>query len=143
MTVTEYNPMEKMEIFLRSLPTASSEFDVTTQFFSNSGIAVRVMKMKAGEVVIGKIHKEWNVNILASGSLWVTNNPEEGKVRVDAPYVFETGPGSQKFVMCITDCVFMNAITSNNETEEELVNRMSKESRVTKLIEGGSSCRWE
>ena len=140
----EYSPMEKMEIHLRSLPNAIVGYgDVKTDFFPNSGLAVRTLRMKAGEVVIGKIHKEWNVNTLVSGSLHITNNPDGKLVRVDAPQVFETGPGSQKLVMCITDCVFMNTIVSHNETEEELLNRMTEESRVTKQIEKGLLCQYQ
>ena len=139
--VIEFSPMEKMEIYLRSLPSAEYEFDVQTQFFAKSGLAVRTLKLKAGEVLIGKIHKEWNVNILASGTMQVTSNPQAEFVTVEAPYVFETGPGSQKFGMCLTDCVFMNAIISSDETEETLLNRMTEESRITKVIEKEIVCR--
>ncbi len=142
MDIIEYTPMEKMEIFLRSLPSVIEEFDVQNQVMPNSGIMVRTLKMKAGEVIIGKIHTEWNVNILASGSMYVTSNPEDAYVKVDAPYVFETGPGSQKFGMCITDCVFMNAIRcEDGETGEEVVDRMTKESRVTNSIEKEKLCQ--
>ena len=134
MNLSNLSGLEKMEVYLRTLTKTFQEFDVQTKMFPNSGIAVRTMKLKAGEVVLGKIHKEWNVNILASGSMYVSNDPTKDFVRVEAPAVFETGPESQKFVMCITDCVFMNAIISNNETEDELLNRMAKDTRITNLI---------
>ncbi len=139
--VIDYSPMEKMEIYMRSLPGAVEEFDTTTQIFPSSGLGVRYIKMKAGEVLIGKIHKEWNVNILCSGSLQVASNPEEGFVTLTAPQVFETGPGSQKFVMCLTDCVFMNVLQSENETEDEMVNRMAEDTRITKVIEKEKLCQ--
>ena len=137
-----YTPIEKMEIFLRSLPQmATSEFDTNTDFFEGSKLAVRTLRLKAGEVILGKIHKVHTVNILVSGSLYVTGNPEGGFVKLVAPQLFETGPNSQKFGMCLTDCVFMNIMQSENETEEELLGRVTEDSRITKLINKGLS--WE
>jgi len=135
--VVEYNGMDKMEVYLRSLSKAKDgvDYPVETKVFDNSGIAVRYIQIPAGEVVLGKVHKEWNVNILTQGSLWVTSDPTKDFVRIEAPYTFETGPGAQKFVMCETDCVFMNVIRAlPNETEDEVVNRMAEETKITKEI---------
>ncbi|RLC85895.1 MAG: hypothetical protein DRI37_07535 [Chloroflexi bacterium] len=136
MTDLVYSPMELMEIHLRSLATSMDEFNTNTNVFDNSGLMVRQMKIKAGEIILGKIHNEWNVNILASGSLYVMADPSKDKVKITAPHVFETGPNSQKLGFAITDCVFMNVMRSEpGEKPEEAVSRMTKESRVTKQIE--------
>jgi len=129
------NPMEAMEIYIRSMANSFYEFDTDTNVWPNSKLMTRVMKIKAGEIILGKVHKEWNINILASGSIRVTNDPRQPHVQIDAPYVFETGPGSQKLVLAVTDCVFMNVMISENETPEEAVNRMAEDTRVTKLME--------
>lgn len=139
--VVNYTPMEKMEIFLRSLPQFRSEFDVKTEFFPGSKLATRTLSMKAGDIVLGKTHTIYDVSVLMSGSLYVTNNPEGSFVRLDAPQVFETAPGAQKFVMCITDCVFMNIMHSENETADELLERMTVDSRITKTINKGLTCQ--
>jgi len=136
--VIEYNGIDRMEIYLRSLPNAKdiSDYEAETHVFDNSGLAIRYVKMNAGEVVLGKVHKEWNVNVLTQGSLWVTNDPTKDFVRIEAPYTFETGPGSQKFVMCETACIFMNVIrTLPNETKEEVLKRMAEDTKITKEIE--------
>ena len=135
--VMNLNGMDKMELYIRSLPTAKNieDYEAETKVFENAGIAVRYMKASKGEVIIGRVHKEWNVNILTQGTLLVTNDPTKDFLRIEAPYTFETGPGSQKFGMCETDCVFMNVIrTLPNETEDEVLDRMTEDTKITKEI---------
>lgn len=137
-----YTPMEHMEIYLRGLPNAVAAEDVPSEIkqFPNCGLGVKYVYLSGGSVYIGKIHKEWSMNILASGSMYVMADPTKEKVKVEAPYVFETGAGSQKFVMCITDCVFMNVLKSNNETKTEMENRMAEDTRITKAIRKEKQC---
>ncbi len=119
--------MGHMIDYMRSLPTMFDEFDDAHAVYPNTGLYARHLKMKAGEVFIGSEHKEWTLNILASGILKVTNDPTKGSIRIEAPFTFESGPGSHKFAMCITDCVFMNVMRSENETADEALNRITKE----------------
>ena len=139
MKLQDLTSMDKMELYLSSLPTSFTDEDnIWQKVFSNSGLYVRSLTINAGEAILGKVHKEWNVNILASGSLYITNDPISGdRVRIDAPYIFETGPGSQKLGFAITDCVFINVIRSNDETEKEVFNRMSEQKTLT----GGTKCQ--
>ncbi len=134
MSELKCSNMEMMEMFISTFPSSSRDLDTKTKLFPNTGIGLRILKSLAGDVILGKIHKVWQVNILASGTMMVTNDPTEKAVKISAPYSFETGPDSQKFGMCLTDCVFINAIVSNNETIEELELRSVKDSRVAKLI---------
>lgn len=137
--MTDYTPMEKMEVHLRQMSNIIVEAQTKTMLHGGSQLMTRTMTIKAGDIILGKIHKEWNVNILASGSMYVMSDPTKDKVRVDAPQVFETGPGSQKLGMAITDCVFMNVMSYEpGETLDEVVDRMTEDSRITKQIERSS-----
>ena len=141
--VIHYTPMEQLEILLRAKHEIFTADEVPTvvKQMPNSGLGVRYVKLVAGSVYLGKVHKEWSLNILASGSMYVMADPTKDKLKVEAPYVFETGPGSQKFVMCITDCVFMNVLKSENESIDDMENRMASNSRITKLIEKERLCQ--
>lgn len=134
MNIEPFSPMEFMEVYLRDNATAFEEFNTETHIWAKSKLMTRLMYINAGEVVLGKIHKEWNISILCSGTMLLHSDPTKPGVKVYAPQVFETGPGSQKLAMAVTDCVFMNVMVSENETAEEAVDRMAEDTRVTKII---------
>ncbi len=138
MKLEEYTGMEKAEILMRAMTAGADNPDpeAYTQMFENCGLGVRVLKMKAGQMVQGKIHNEWAINILASGVHLVTSDPSEPPVRLEAPQVFESAPGSQKMGMCLTDCVFINVMRSKaKETEDEFINRVVADTRISKAIQ--------
>ena len=122
-------PMDQMiEFMKKELDTfGKDDLPTVTNMLPNSGLMTRTIQTKAGQIIVGEVHKEWNTNVLASGSMLVTDNPCGEYVLIHAPLVFETGPNSQKFGMCITDCTFINIIkTLDGETEDECLNRMAQ-----------------
>ncbi len=130
--------MEKAEVLIRAMTDGIDNPDpeAYTQIFENCGLGVRVLKMKAGQLVQGKIHNEWAVNILASGIHLVTSDPSEPPVRLEGPQVFESAPGSQKLGMCLTDCVFINVVRSQpKETADEFDDRVVSDTLVSKAIQ--------
>lgn len=133
----DYSPMEQMELFIRSKSDIREDgYDAETRVFTNSQLLTREVVVPAGEVILGKIHKEWSVNILSSGSLFLIADPTSKQmVRIDAPYIFESGPNSQKLGMAITNCVFINVMKTNkNETVDEALDRMVEDTAITKEI---------
>lgn len=70
----------------------------TAHHFSSggSGIYAREMKMKEGELVIGKIHKYENLNILSEGEVSVLSI--DGLVRVKAPHTFVASAGAKRMI---------------------------------------------
>ena len=122
-------PMDQMiEFMKKELDTFGREArPAINNMMPNSGLMVRTLQVQAGDIIVGEVHNEWNVNILASGSMLVTDNPAGEYALINAPMVFETGPGSQKFGMCVTDCTFMNVIkTLPMETEDDCFHRMAQ-----------------
>ena len=122
-------PMDQMiEFMKKELDTFGREArPAVNNMMPNSGLMVRTLQVQAGDIIVGEVHNEWNVNILASGSMLVTDNPAGEYALINAPMVFETGPGSQKFGMCVTDCTFMNVIkTLPMETEDDCFHRMAQ-----------------
>lgn len=64
-----------------------------TNHFSN-GVYAREMKVPAGVMLVGKIHKKENLNILSEGEVTVVSI--DGCKRVKAPYTFVGSPGSKR-----------------------------------------------
>jgi hypothetical protein len=123
-------PMDQMiEFMKKELETfGRDDRPAENKLLPNSGIMVRHMTVYAGDIIVGEVHNEWNTNILASGSMLVTDDPTGEFALIHAPTVFETGPNSQKFGMAVTDCIFMNVIkTKENETVDECFNRLIKD----------------
>lgn len=82
------------------------DIDAMTHHHFAHGIYGREMRIPAGVVVVGKIHRYSTLNILAQGSMSVTT-PEGQKV-IHAPAIFTSLPGMQKAALALTDCVFLN-----------------------------------
>jgi len=123
------NPMNQMIEFMKQELDTYGKDDIPTvnTIFPNSGMMVRHIVIEAGNILVGEVHKTWNVNILASGTMLVTDNPAGEYTLIQAPVVFETGPGSQKFGMCITECIFMNVVTTKQgETVDECLHRLTE-----------------
>ncbi len=129
MTIGDLTPMEKMEVFLHMMPTPleREDFETEMEIFKGSGLLVRQAKIPAGLAVLGEVHREFNVSILTSGKMMLTNDPldKTKQVIIEGPQVFESAPLSQKFVITLTDCVFMNIMkVKDNETKDEAFSRM-------------------
>jgi len=128
--------MQMVAKAINSLPDAipGEDLPVVEWLFENTRLYVRALFIDAGQMILGKEHAEWNVNILTEGTLIVMSDPYSPKVKVEAPFIFETGPGSQKLVKALTDCVFMNIVgIKKGETKEDVFKRMVKESECQLL----------
>ena len=123
-------PMTNVARCMSSLPSCSQDFDDATKeaLHENCGMYSRVLHIPEGAMLLGKEHAVWGLNILASGSILLMNDPYGEYVRIDAPQVFESGPGSQKLFKALTDCVFINVMnTEENETIGDVMKRIIKE----------------
>lgn len=113
--------MEQMKGF-----GSMEEYPVKGLVHPNCKMYTREIFMPAGMMVVSKVHNDWSVNILASGRLLLLNDPLEDYVELVGPQVFETGPGSQKLLKMLTDCVFMEVYNlRDGETEEDIRNRVT------------------
>jgi hypothetical protein len=81
------------------------EFGETTEVpvkhnFSRN-VYAREMKMPAGMLIVGKIHRYENLNILSEGEVSVLS--QDGVMRVKAPFTFVSGPGSKRAIYAHSD----------------------------------------
>lgn len=94
----------------------------TTHHFAN-GMYARVLELKAGYTIIGKVHKAEHLFILASGKLAVT--VDDQVMVLDAPMVVPSKGGVKRAGHALTDCVCINVhrtdLTDVALIEDELI----------------------
>jgi len=104
----------------------TSNFDDWDDIMPNTGLYTRWLHIPAGGMIVGKKHSEWTVNILSSGTIIIMDDILGEQVKMTAPQVFESAPGTQKIGKALTDVVFMNIMRSKDgETKEESLNRLT------------------
>lgn len=85
-----------------------------TNHFSK-GVYAREIFIPAGSVIIGKIHRHENLNILAKGDLTLLSI--EGCTRVRAPFTVVSPPGVKRLAYAHEDSVW---ITIHGTNEKDL-----------------------
>ena len=107
------------------------------------GVYARELRLKAGSIVIGKIHKHQNMNIISKGE--VTFFSTDGAVQVSAPYTFVASPGVKRVIYAHEDTVWTTIhgthLTDLVEIENEFIAKSYDEipsisEQELKLIKG-------
>ena len=86
-----------------------------THHFSD-GVYAREMRIPAGTVATGKVHKTLHLNILSQGDVSVLT--EDGMKRIQAPCTIVSPPGTKRAVYAHTDVVW-TTIHGTHETDLE------------------------
>jgi len=129
MSAVTHNKMDALEKVLRSLPDSVEGSGDVHHHFAH-GAYVRELRVPKDQVVLGKIHRYENINMLIAGTaLIVTSDGTQDKI--SAPHIFVSAAGVQKAVRTITDCVFVNVMatesTDLDEIEQEFTCKSYKE----------------
>jgi hypothetical protein len=82
------------------------------------GVYAREMHIPAGCVVVGKIHKFPQLNILSAGEMQVLT--ENGIEHVQAPFTVVSPAGTQRIAYSLTPCVW-TTILATEETDVEKI----------------------
>ena len=106
------------------------------------GLYVRTVHMKAGDLIVGKVHKKDHMIIISAGSALVISE-EMGPVEITAPAIFPSKAGSFRTLFVREDMVWTTVHqTSNTEVaavEEELLEM--PECYIKAMQEMGEVCR--
>jgi quercetin dioxygenase-like cupin family protein len=89
---------------------------IPVQTFSGHGMVTRVMFAPAGTAIIGKRHVQGQHNFLMAGTLELAT--EDGPIRLVAPEVIVSPPGSKRAAIAITDVVWATTIATDLSPEE-------------------------
>ena len=104
------------EAFTKQQPQLKLE---TNHYFSK-GVYAREIKIPAGTILTGEIHKFENLNILSKGSMQVLT--EDGIKEVEAPFTVVSPAGTKRIAYTLTDCVW----TTIHGTDEKDLDRIEK-----------------
>jgi hypothetical protein len=116
--------IKSLEQALKSHPEACDTLDVMHHF--TDGIYCRTVLMRAGEVIVGKIHKKEHIVVVSAGRARVVSE-EFGAKEIVAPAVFKSPPGVKRALHILEDMVWttIHKNVSNtedmSELEEELI----------------------
>jgi hypothetical protein len=118
-TVSMRENVLRLEEALKHLPQIPE--DVHHHFAP--GVYMRELRIPAGAVLTGKIHRTEHLNILAAGEISVLT--EHGVQRLAAPCVIKSSPGIKRAGVAHSDCVWI-CVHPTTETdlaklEEQLI----------------------
>jgi hypothetical protein len=89
----------------------------------SKGVYCREMRIPAGTVIVGKIHKTAHLNIISAGQ--ATVRTQFGQETINAPYTFKSEIGTQRVVFAHTDTVWTTIhpteLTDVDEIEEQII----------------------
>jgi quercetin dioxygenase-like cupin family protein len=82
------------------------------------GVYMRTVFMKAGLIVVGKIHKQEHVALISKGSATVLT--EHGVIEIKAPFIFKSPPGARRALVIHEDMVWTTVHRSDHTDLEQL-----------------------
>lgn len=95
------------------------EFEVINHF--SNGVYARELHIPKGTVLVGKIHKHENLNIISKGDISVLT--EEGVKRVTAPATVVSPPGTKRVGYAHEDTVW-TTIHATEETDVDVIEKL-------------------
>lgn len=117
---------DQIREFLKTIEgelSKAEQIDIPIEHYFSKAVYAREMKMPKGSLVIGKIHKHKNLNILSAGEVSVLSI--DGIVRVKAPHTFVASPGAKRMIFAHEDVVWTTIhgteLTEVSEIEQEFI----------------------
>ncbi len=101
-----------------TLPKHFPKIDIKMEHHFSKGVYAREAVIPAGAIVVGKIHKHENLNIVSKGDISVFT--EEGWKRIKAPATFVSPPGVKRLGLAHEDTVW-TCIHATEETDLEKI----------------------
>jgi hypothetical protein len=112
--VREFIAECEMQISESDLPTA----EIPVKHHWSKGVYAREISIPKDSLVVGKIHKHENLNILSSGEMLLAS--VDGVKHIKAPYTVVSSPGVKRLALALTDCVW-TTIHGTNETDLDII----------------------
>lgn len=102
------------EEFMRQQP----QVDIPVKHYFSDGVYAREIKIPAGVILTGEIHKFRQLNILSFGEMSVY--VEQGIQRVIAPFTIVSPSGTKRIAYTHTECVW-TTIHGTDETDVDII----------------------
>lgn len=118
VTIKEPTWKEKVAYLVKELGAMPQEEMPLKHYFAPH-VYVREIFMKAGTIVIGKIHKTEHFNIVQTGAAWLLNEDGTRKL-LKAPCTFISKGGVQKVLYILEDMIWSTIHVTENRDLESL-----------------------
>lgn len=99
------------------LASAQVECPVTERFIP--GLYAREIRIPAGTVLIGAVHKAESIVVLSAGRLRLVT--EDGVVEIHAPHTLVCKPGTKNAAVALEDAVWTNFFPTTDTDPRKLV----------------------
>lgn len=97
---------------------SNSQIELPLKHHFSEGLYARELFIPAGTIVVGKIHKYENLNIMVAGEMDVLIGDKIQ--RVCAPFIVVSPPGTKRIAKAITDVIWLTV----HATEESDLNKI-------------------
>lgn len=101
--------------------TKGEAMEIPVVHHFSKAVYAREMQVPRGTLLVGKIHKHQNLNILSAGEVSVLS--VDGLIRVKAPYTFVASPGAKRVIYAHDDVVW----TTIHGTDEKDIDKIEEE----------------
>ncbi len=110
----------KIERLENAMMECGEKMEIETKHHFSKDVYAREMILNKDTLIVGKIHKHKNLNILSSGEALVAS--VDGIKEVKAPYTFVSDPGAKRVIYAITDLVW----TTIHGTDETNIDKIEE-----------------
>jgi hypothetical protein len=108
----------KIERLEQAMMEVGEKMEIETNHHFSKDVYAREMVLKKDTLIVGKIHKHKNLNILSSGVALVAS--VDGIKEVCAPCTFVSDPGAKRVIYALTDLVW-TTIHGTSETDVDKI----------------------
>lgn len=123
INIADVSTMSREELrgFISNVELAAAngvEVEIPLQHYHSKGVYAREIKLAEGTLIVGKIHKYENLNILSAGEVTVISI--DGCIRVKAPYTIVASRGAKRIIYAHEDSVW-TTIHGTDETDVDKI----------------------
>jgi len=111
----------KIERLEKAMMEMGEKLEIETNHHFSKDVYAREMRLNKDTLLVGKIHKHKNLNILSSGEALVAS--VDGIKQVKAPYTFVSDPGAKRVIYALTDLVW-TTIHGTSETDVDKIEEL-------------------
>lgn len=126
--------VDALESSLRSVP----QVDCPVRNYFAPGLYAREIRIPAGTVLTGAIHKTENLAVLSAGRLRLVT--DDGTVEISAPYTLTVRPGQKNCALALEDAVWTNFFPTDETDTDKLVELLT-ESKACELLGGAENAQ--
>jgi hypothetical protein len=124
LDVSKLGQIQELEVVIRQL----AQVDIPVKHYYANGFYAREMRVRAGTLLTGKVHKSEHLCIISGGSAHVAS--EEFTGMVGAPHTYVSQPGAKRAIYAIEDLVW-TTVHMTTETDLDLLEDLLIEPEAT------------